>query len=176
MLYVALVRSKLEYVSVAITDSNKVERIQRQFAALCPSRFFQDIKSTYDHLLQWLYLLTLYDRRGHFDTLFLIKMSSVALTWPPLSPKQSAFRFLRWASAASTCSRALLATALRLDAGSTANAVYKLRIFLGTHIWVLKAQTDSCFFCYFFLCCHIAASVYAVQTLFAQRLLSSAHR
>jgi hypothetical protein len=40
MLYFALVRSKLEYTSVAwksvtITDFNKLERVQRKFAALC---------------------------------------------------------------------------------------------------------------------------------------------
>jgi myo-inositol catabolism protein IolC len=45
MLYFALVRSNLEYASVAwnsvtITDSNKLERVQRKFAALCQKRFF----------------------------------------------------------------------------------------------------------------------------------------
>jgi hypothetical protein len=45
MLYFALVRCKLDYASVAwnsvaITDSNKLERIQREFAASCHNRFF----------------------------------------------------------------------------------------------------------------------------------------
>jgi myo-inositol catabolism protein IolC len=40
MLHFALVRSKMEYASVAwnsvtITDSNKLQRLQRKFAALC---------------------------------------------------------------------------------------------------------------------------------------------
>jgi hypothetical protein len=44
MLCFTLVRSKLEYTSVAwnsltITDSNKLQRIQRKFAALCHSRY-----------------------------------------------------------------------------------------------------------------------------------------
>jgi hypothetical protein len=56
MLYFALVRSQLEYASVAwnsvtITDSNKLERIvQRKFAALCHNRFFQDVEYHYDNL------------------------------------------------------------------------------------------------------------------------------
>jgi hypothetical protein len=76
-MYFAVVRSKLEYVSVAwnsvtITDSNKLERVQRQFAALCHSRFFQDVKYYYDIILEKLNMLTLHIRRRHFDALFLI--------------------------------------------------------------------------------------------------------
>jgi hypothetical protein len=53
MLYFALVRSKLEYDSVAwnsatITDSNKLERMQRKFATLCHKFFFQDVEYHYD--------------------------------------------------------------------------------------------------------------------------------
>jgi hypothetical protein len=45
-----LVRSKLEYASVAwnsvtTTDSNKLERIQRTFAAVYNKRFLQDIQN-----------------------------------------------------------------------------------------------------------------------------------
>jgi hypothetical protein len=45
LMYVALVRSKLEYDSLAwnsltITDSNKLESIQRKFSALCHNIFF----------------------------------------------------------------------------------------------------------------------------------------
>jgi hypothetical protein len=52
MLHFALVRSKLEYASVAsnpvtFTDSNKLERVQRTFAALCHIRFFQDVEYQY---------------------------------------------------------------------------------------------------------------------------------
>jgi hypothetical protein len=72
-----LVRSKLEYASVAwnsvtITDSNKLERVQRKFAALCHKRFFQDVEYHYDIILGKLNLQTLHIRRRHFDALFLM--------------------------------------------------------------------------------------------------------
>jgi myo-inositol catabolism protein IolC len=76
MLYFfALVRSKLEYASeawnsVTITDSNKLERLQRKFAALCHKRFFRDVEYHYDNILEKLNLQTLYIRRRHFDAMF----------------------------------------------------------------------------------------------------------
>jgi hypothetical protein len=47
-LYSTLVRSIIEYASVAwnsitITDSAKLERIQRKFVALCYTRFFNGV-------------------------------------------------------------------------------------------------------------------------------------
>jgi hypothetical protein len=54
MLYFALVRSKLQYASVAwnyvtITDSNKLERVRRKFAALCQKIFCQDVVYSYQY-------------------------------------------------------------------------------------------------------------------------------
>jgi hypothetical protein len=81
MLYFASVRSKLEYASVAwnsvtIIYSNKLERIQRQFDALFHKRFFQDMQYHYGNLLEKLNLLTMHNRRRHFDALFLINVFS----------------------------------------------------------------------------------------------------
>jgi hypothetical protein len=47
----------LEYASVAwnsvtATDSNKLERVQRKFAALCHKRFLYDIEYHYDIMLK----------------------------------------------------------------------------------------------------------------------------
>jgi hypothetical protein len=75
MLYFALVRFKVENASVAlisvtITDANKLERVQRKFAALCQKRFFQDVEYHYDNIFGKLNLQTLHIRRRHFDELF----------------------------------------------------------------------------------------------------------
>jgi hypothetical protein len=48
ILFFASVISKLEYASVAwnsvtVTDSNKLERVQKTFAALCHRRFFHNM-------------------------------------------------------------------------------------------------------------------------------------
>jgi hypothetical protein len=81
MLYFAFVRSKLEYASVAWnsvtnTDSNKLERVQRKFAALCHERFFQDVEYHYENTLQQLNLQTLHIERRHFNALLLINVFS----------------------------------------------------------------------------------------------------
>jgi hypothetical protein len=98
MLYFASVRSNLEYASVAwnsvtFTDSNKLERVQGKFAALCHRRFFQDIEYHYGNMLEKLNLRTLHMRRRHFDALFLINGFSDTKYCPPLSWKQSTFVF-----------------------------------------------------------------------------------
>jgi hypothetical protein len=67
----------LEYASVAwnsvtITDSNKLEHLQRKFASLCYKRFFQDMEYRYDIILEKLNLQTLHIRRRHIDALFSI--------------------------------------------------------------------------------------------------------
>jgi hypothetical protein len=79
MLYIAIVRSKLEYTSVVWnsvtnTDSDKLGRTQRKFAALCHNRFFQDIGYHYMNILDKLNLRTLHVRRRHIDALFLINV------------------------------------------------------------------------------------------------------
>jgi hypothetical protein len=53
-----------------ITDSNKLERIQIKFSALCHSIIFQDVEYNYDNLLEKLNLLTLRIRHRHSYALF----------------------------------------------------------------------------------------------------------
>jgi hypothetical protein len=77
----------MEYASVAwnsvtITDSNKLDRILRKFAALFHSTFFQDVEYHYDNLLEKLNLLTLHIRHRHSDTLFLINFFYGAKCFP----------------------------------------------------------------------------------------------
>jgi hypothetical protein len=77
ILFFALVRSKLEYASVArnsvtVTDSNKLERVQSKFAAVCHRRYFHDMEYHYVITLEKLNLQTLHIRRRHIDALFLI--------------------------------------------------------------------------------------------------------
>jgi hypothetical protein len=77
----------VEYASVAwnsvtITDSNKLERIQRQFAALCQNRCSQDIQYQYDSLLEKLNLLTVHIGRRHSDAVFLMNVFNGAKCRP----------------------------------------------------------------------------------------------
>jgi hypothetical protein len=94
MPYFALVRSKLEYASVAwnsvtITNSNKLKRVQRKFVALCQKRLFRDVEYHYENIFGKLKLQTLHIRRRHFDAMFLAALNNARLSW-----KQSAFVFL----------------------------------------------------------------------------------
>jgi hypothetical protein len=80
-LYIALVRSKLEYASVVRnsitwTDASKLERIQQRFAALCFYRFFPQVRYSYTLALQESNLHTLRMRRHRLDTVFLIQVYS----------------------------------------------------------------------------------------------------
>ena len=86
-LYSTLVRSKLEYASVAWnsitnTDSNKLERIQKKFASLCHYRFFYDTDYHYIDALDKLKLPTLHTRRRQIDALFLIRTFNGSLNCP----------------------------------------------------------------------------------------------
>jgi hypothetical protein len=80
VLYTALVRSNLEYSSVAwinvtLADSNKLENLQRKLANLCYNRFIQpNFSHTYESILNYLHLKTLYSRRQHLDALFLVNV------------------------------------------------------------------------------------------------------
>jgi hypothetical protein len=80
-LYSTLVRSRIEYASVVwnsitVTDSAKLERIQRKFAALCCTRFFNGVcDCKYEDILVRLNFSTLHLRRRHLDALFLINLS-----------------------------------------------------------------------------------------------------
>jgi hypothetical protein len=77
ILYVSLVRPKLQYASVVwnsitSTDAKKLERIQRKFVALCYNRFLSRGSNGYSYAnaLQVLNLRTLHDRRHQLDATF----------------------------------------------------------------------------------------------------------
>jgi hypothetical protein len=89
MLYFALVRSKLEcasvgWNSVTVTDSNKLERVQKEFAALRQQSFVLDLEYHHDDILEKLNLQTLHIRRRLFDVLFLINVCNRAKCCPSL--------------------------------------------------------------------------------------------
>jgi hypothetical protein len=79
-LYISLVRSNLEYASIAWknltrTGSNKLDSIQKKFAHLCYRWFCHfDFPRNYDVILERLDLITLHSRRRHLDSLFLINV------------------------------------------------------------------------------------------------------
>jgi hypothetical protein len=85
--YFAFLRPRLHsasatWNSVTITDSNKLERIQRKFAAVCHTRFSQDMEYHYDNLLERLNFLKLYNKRRHPGALFLINVLSFTKCCP----------------------------------------------------------------------------------------------
>jgi hypothetical protein len=138
-----LVRSKLAYASVAwksaiITDSKRLERIKRKFAALCHNRLFQDVEYHYGNLSERLNLLTLHKRRRHFYALFLIHVFSGTKYCPSVletdglrvrTPNICNFDMF-------TCSSSHCPSARCV---STANAVCTLTDILGTLVSMLKA-------------------------------------
>jgi hypothetical protein len=80
VLYSTLFRSKLEYTSVVwnsitFTDLSKLEKIQRNFAALRYTTFFDGLCNyKYEDILLILNLLTFQSRGRHHDALFLINI------------------------------------------------------------------------------------------------------
>jgi hypothetical protein len=76
--------ASIAWNSVTITDSSKLERVQRKFSALCHKRYFQDVEYHYSNTLKKLNLRTLHIRRRHFDTFFLINVFNGAKYCPSI--------------------------------------------------------------------------------------------
>jgi hypothetical protein len=92
----------------------------------------------YDNLLERLNLPTLHNMHRNFDALFLINVL-VPLNFAPLSSKWLAFVFLFGTFVTSTCSLALLVTALQPDVYQPEMQFVNLQIYVGTLVRVLKA-------------------------------------
>jgi hypothetical protein len=143
MLCFALIRSKLEYAftawnSVTITDSNKLETIQRNFAALCHSRFFQFMQYHCSNILEGFNLLTLQIRLRRFDAFFLINVfngikccSFVLETVGLLAPIRNIRNFNMFTCSSSHCPSARCV--------STANAVCKSADIFSTSCLSVKS-------------------------------------
>jgi hypothetical protein len=157
MLYLALVKSKLEYASVSwnsvtITDSNKLERVQRKIAALCQKRFFSRCLISLWQYIGKLNLHTLHIKRRHFDALFLINVFSGTKHWPSVLetlgirvPTRNIRNFNTFSCSLSHCPSARCVSA--------AMQFVNLQTFLVNHIWVQKALGDpSCYFVCLFCC------------------------
>ena len=54
---------------ITSADTNKVERIQRKFAALCHNRLFPHARCSYANASEYVKQHTLRDRRNHLDAL-----------------------------------------------------------------------------------------------------------
>jgi hypothetical protein len=75
----------LSWNNLSMTDSNKIEHIQRKFANLCYYRFFQaDILRSYNSILNSLNFRTLHSRRRHLDALFLINVFKGKINCPSI--------------------------------------------------------------------------------------------
>jgi hypothetical protein len=79
LLDVTLARSELEHASpvwnsITATDASRLERVQRNFAALCFIRFFPHISYKCASALENLKLQSLQFRRRHLDALFFIQV------------------------------------------------------------------------------------------------------
>jgi hypothetical protein len=87
VLYITLICSKLEYMSVVwnnltLADSNKLENILRKFAHLCYNRFMQPSSfCNYETMLNYLHFKMLFYRLQNFDTLFLINVFKNKIGW-----------------------------------------------------------------------------------------------
>jgi hypothetical protein len=90
MFYLALIRSKLDYVSIVwnsiiCTKAKKLEHIQRNFLVLCNNRFFSFDHVTYEYSFKLLNRNAPYDWRLHLDALFLFYVHSSLKCCPPFS-------------------------------------------------------------------------------------------
>jgi hypothetical protein len=104
------VSSKLEIFSLAsnsvtLTDTSKIDKVQRKFVKVCNNKLFIKLGTRkYDKILPWLNLIVLRLRRRHLDFFFFFTTDSLTKSLANPSLKLSVYGYPLKQSEVTLCS------------------------------------------------------------------------